>query len=241
MRGEYVQERLSMLRHFAIHARDGEIGRIADLFFDDHTWTARYLVVDTGSWLRHHRVLVSPIAVSAVDAPARSVTVDLTRDQIEGSPPVDTQMPLSRQMELKYRDYFSWPLYWLDRFVEAYDVSAYPRLAAADKAVHAGHAPRRETLLEAPPKGDAHLRSAARLHGYIVMATDGLVGHLDDLVLDDDTWLIRGAEIHGEDRGHKHTLFVPHDLIADMNWAASSVHLNVTRRQALALPAFEPA
>ncbi len=39
------------LHGFAIHASDGDIGRVADCLFDDDRWAVRYLVVDTGGWL----------------------------------------------------------------------------------------------------------------------------------------------------------------------------------------------
>ena len=37
------------LRGFAIHATDGMIGEVDDLYFDDEDWAIRYLVVDTGT------------------------------------------------------------------------------------------------------------------------------------------------------------------------------------------------
>ena len=46
-------ETVSTLEHLGIHARDGDIGRVGDVLFDDQTWTVRYLVVRTGGWLRH--------------------------------------------------------------------------------------------------------------------------------------------------------------------------------------------
>jgi uncharacterized protein YrrD len=53
-----------ILKGFAIHATDGELGAVSDLYFDDDSWTIRYLTVDTGGWLGGRRVLISPISVS---------------------------------------------------------------------------------------------------------------------------------------------------------------------------------
>ena len=36
---------------FQIKAKDGEIGKVEGFLFDDHSWTIRYLVADTGTWL----------------------------------------------------------------------------------------------------------------------------------------------------------------------------------------------
>jgi sporulation protein YlmC with PRC-barrel domain len=45
---------------FRIAAKDGEIGKVKDFYFDDETWTIRYLIVKTGDWLSTREVLISP-------------------------------------------------------------------------------------------------------------------------------------------------------------------------------------
>src|SRR5690242_15404060 len=45
-----------------LRATDGEIGHVRDFYFDDKTWTIRYLVADTGGWLSGRQVLISPHA-----------------------------------------------------------------------------------------------------------------------------------------------------------------------------------
>jgi sporulation protein YlmC with PRC-barrel domain len=224
-------ETITALRHLGIHASDGDIGKVVDVFFDDESWTARYFVVETGGWLRRRRVLVSPIAVVSLDEHARSVAVDLTRDQIAQSPSVRTAMPLSRQKELKYRDYFAWPIYWLDTYVEAYSPVAYPRLAAADEAVRAGHAARKESLLPQRPRGDPHLRSAGKIIGYTVMASDGAAGHLKDLLIDSDGRTIRSLLVHADQVPNGDNLLLPPNLVGDIKWSTSAIHVHLSRRE----------
>ena len=36
---------------YSIRALDGELGKVSEFYFDDFTWSIRYLVVDTGNWL----------------------------------------------------------------------------------------------------------------------------------------------------------------------------------------------
>jgi sporulation protein YlmC with PRC-barrel domain len=43
--------RMEKLIGMSIAASDGEVGRVKDVYFDDHQWAARYLVVQTGGWL----------------------------------------------------------------------------------------------------------------------------------------------------------------------------------------------
>ena len=49
------------LKGYALHSRDGEIGKVKEFFFDDRHWTIRYLVADTGNWLTDRQVLISPM------------------------------------------------------------------------------------------------------------------------------------------------------------------------------------
>jgi hypothetical protein len=81
---------------WSLQARDGEIGSFQQIYFDDQEWKARYLVVRTGSWLLGRQVLIAPRAVTGVDANSGHITVDLSRSQIENSPPTDTEKPVSR-------------------------------------------------------------------------------------------------------------------------------------------------
>lgn len=43
---------ISDLKRFTIAATDGNLGSMADLYFDDRNWAVRYLVVDAGNWLQ---------------------------------------------------------------------------------------------------------------------------------------------------------------------------------------------
>src|SRR6266511_3801966 len=89
------------LKGVTIQATDGDIGSVQDLYFDDHSWTVRYLVVDTGTWLPGRQVLISPFAFRAVSGASRLQTT-LMKDQIENSPSIATHRPVNRQLEIEY-------------------------------------------------------------------------------------------------------------------------------------------
>jgi hypothetical protein len=97
------------LKGFRLGASDGEIGKVEDFYFDDQRWTVRYLVADTGYWLPDRLVLISPRAVKGVDEGEMLVRVELSRQQIEDSPPITADQPVSRQYEREYYRYFHWP------------------------------------------------------------------------------------------------------------------------------------
>ena len=46
-----------------MEARDGDVGRVHDVYFDDESWTLRYLVLKTDDWLSGRKVLIAPVAL----------------------------------------------------------------------------------------------------------------------------------------------------------------------------------
>ncbi len=77
------------LKGVTIEAMDGDIGSVQDLYFDDQTWTVRYVVVDTGTWLPGRQVLISPFAFQVVQGASRLRT-SLTKEQVRDSPSIDS-------------------------------------------------------------------------------------------------------------------------------------------------------
>src|SRR6516225_1580247 len=94
------------LEGYRLGATDGEIGKVHDFYFGDDTWTVRYLVVDSGYWLSDRLVLISPHALKLLDDQVKVLHVVLTRRQIEDSPAIATDQPVSRQYETEYYKYY---------------------------------------------------------------------------------------------------------------------------------------
>jgi hypothetical protein len=100
------------LKGYKLESNDGEIGKVKDFYFDDQYWTVRYLVADTGTWLSGKQVLISPYALAGVIKDDNHIRVDLSKKQIQESPSLDTDKPVSRQFEEDYYGYYGWPSYW---------------------------------------------------------------------------------------------------------------------------------
>jgi len=98
------------LESYKLHGLDGEIGKVKDLYFDDRDWTIRYVVADTGEWLISRQVLISPHSLAGVDRDQGSITVKLTKDQIEHSPTLNRDKPVSRQFERAYFGFYGFML-----------------------------------------------------------------------------------------------------------------------------------
>jgi hypothetical protein len=129
-----VNDLLSMkdLQGEALVARDGPIGSIVDLYFDDERWAVRYLVVDTGKPMPQRQVLIPPASIERGAREDGSIRVTLTREEVERSPDADTDRPLWRQHELTYA-----ALAASDPHLRSSEVVAGCRVEARDGAI--GH------------------------------------------------------------------------------------------------------
>jgi hypothetical protein len=69
---------------YSLKAPDGYVGNICDFYFDTHSWTIRYLVVDTGNWIQNE-VLVSPLSLLEPDVATKTFPVKTTKKRIKVS------------------------------------------------------------------------------------------------------------------------------------------------------------
>lgn len=213
------------LKGFHLGAMDGEIGRVKDFYFDDATWKVRYLVADTGKWLSHRRVLISPLALGSLNEEEGIINVQLTRDQVENSPTIDADKPVSRQMEEDYLRYFGWPFYWMD-----------PLMWGAPAAIGPV-----EPVKGEKQEGDPHLRSADEIIGYHLQARDGEIGHVEDLLIDDDDWSIHEFIVDTRNWLPGKRVLVSPLFIKSVNWAESTVQVRLTRETLESeLPEYHP-
>ncbi len=168
------------LNGYQLGALDGQIGKVKEFYFDDQDWAIRYLVADTGDWLSGQRVLISPYALNPVDTVEKIIPVHLTKKQIENSPSLDADKPVSRQYEEEYYPYYGYSAYWGGPFL--WGTTAYPDRSQGGWI---------ENNAAEGKVADFHLRSTHDVSGRPLQASDGEIGHVEDFVIDDQTWSIR--------------------------------------------------
>lgn len=220
------------LRGYAIEAADGRIGAVKDVYFDDERHTVRYLIVDTGPWLTGRRVLIPPPGVVRVNHAEKTVRVWPTRQQIEDSPGIEEDQPVSRQQEASLYRYWGYPLYWTGPYL--WGVGAFPELGAG--AARPPVMPLEP--VDAPPasdadqvRGDQHLRSAREVIGYHVEATDGSLGHVEDLMIDDADWSLREIVIDTRNWWPGKHVRVPADALGGIRWEDRTIAVRLSRHE----------
>ncbi len=191
------------------------VGTLDNFLFDDQQWTVRYLRIDTGGWLPGRQVILAPRVIDRNEWSNRRLWTGLTRQQVKDSPPIEADRPVSRQKEIELANYYLWGVYW-----------------AADQQ---------------PPEveGDPTLRSAREVTGYRIQAADGEIGHVEDLILDDEglapgLWVFRYLVVDTRNwlPGRK-VLVAP--LWADqISFDEQKVHIGLRREEIEQSPEYDP-
>ena len=223
--------RVRDITELMLYAIDGQVGSVQELYFDDHNWAVRYLIVKTGGWLLGRNVLIAPIAVAGIDETKSSMRLNLTKDQIEQAPPVEQAKPISRQYEERYYEHFQWAPYWQPSTTALGVPIPYPEPTpmSAD-----------EPIFSEPPE-KSHLRSSAEVTGYGIHAQDGELGHIEDLVVDDEDWIIRYAEVDTRNWLPGKKVLVQTGRIEQIDWPSRSVTMSLTRHAIQSAPAYDPS
>lgn len=222
---------LRELKGYSIVATDGVLGKVDDFYFDDHLWTIRYLIADTGRWLPGRLVLISPASLREPQWVSESFPVNLTKDQVRNSPSIDTDRPVSRQQELEVIRYYGWPMYPI---AAGHMVGPMgPGLPVVGEAAKN----------DQPPKGDPHLRSFREINGYHMHATDGEIGHVEDLIVDDDGWTIRSLVVDTKNWWPGKKVLVPPEWVESITVEPhrGTIYLNVSRDIVRNSPEYDPA
>jgi sporulation protein YlmC with PRC-barrel domain len=200
---------------YSIRASDGEIGHVYNLYFDDRTWAVRYLIVQTGDWLNTRRVLISPSVVTSNAPESRIYSVRLSRAQVQASPAVEADMPVSRREEISMAVHYGWPSYWSPK------PPSSPALEELD--------------------GDPHLRSVREVIGYGIRACDGEIGHVDDIIIGEEEWTIRYAVVDTINWLPGRKVLLAAEWIEGVNWADQQMTVGIPRETIESCPEFGPS
>jgi hypothetical protein len=229
----------SAINGFAIEASDGRLGTVSDLLFEDAGWLVRWLVVDTGNWLPGRKVLLPLSVLGRPDRALRHFPVKLTRQHVKDSPDIDTDQPVSRQIEAHVYDYFGWDPYWGGSFLSMSNAMATPFVPPLYE--HEPTPPDLARVDAQPNRGDPHLRSIAAVTGYHIHASDGEIGHVEDFLVDDAGWSIRYIKVDTRNWWPGERVLISPRSAREINWADKLIHLDVSRQKVKDSPSYDPS
>jgi sporulation protein YlmC with PRC-barrel domain len=214
------------LKGYKLNSLDAEVGTVKEFYFDDQFWTIRYLIANSGNWLTGRQVLISPYALSMVNIPEELIDINLTKKQIEDSPPLSADKPVSRQFEVSYYNYYGFPLYWAGPNMWGY----YPYIVRDSKNW--------DKSLQVDEHWDPNLRSTFDVTGHKIQASDGEIGHVEDFIIDVETWTIRYLVIDTKNWWTGKKVLVSPHWIDRISWGESKVFVNLLRESIALAPEY---
>jgi hypothetical protein len=228
---------MKLLRHtqdllpWTLCGLDGEVGFIQDLYFDDHSWAARYFTVHTGGWLSGRIVLIAPVAVVGIDAAHTSIQVHLQKEQIAQAPSIDTTKPISRQDEKDYHQYYGWKPYWhtdpTGLAGPTYDPDSL--VMTLDKP------------LLPEPSEPPHLSQTAEMIGYDIHTSDGAIGQVQDFLVDEVDWVVRYAAVDTQKWSSGKIVLAQTRQVEQIDYSSRTLTMSLTRQAIQSAPDYDPA
>jgi hypothetical protein len=143
--------------------------------------------------------------------------VHLTKEQIEESPSLASDQPVSRQYETQYNSFYGWPNYrygsyaWGDSPYIILDPDAMKEVVRREKA------------------WDDNLRSSKDVTGHHIEALDGAIGHVEDFIIDDETWSIRYLVVDTKNWWAGKRVLISPRWIERVSWEESKVFANLSQ------------
>lgn len=217
--------RISDLLNYSASTLDDHEGSFIDFLFDDRKFVVRYGVVKTGSWLSERDILISTSAVDSVDHRLKKINAVLTEAALRDSPQIDSNSPVSCQLEEQLVAYFHWPSYWKQNLAKLTSDGG-----SAFQVEEAAEADFPHTL-----------RSASQIIGYTVGSINDKLGIIDDLIIDLDSGAIRYIVIDAGQWLPGRKAMIAVDWVNEFRWHSRSVHADLSRRQIETAPQYEDA
>ena len=141
--------------------------------------------------------------------------VNLTRQQIENSPAIESHKPVSLQYQA----------YWDG--VETWGVGGFPEAP-----------PPQQLMPGKQASDDLHLQSTQALSGYPIQTSEGAIGHVIDFIIDDRVWGNSHLVVEtGHWCSHKEIVISPKH-IDRISYKESKVFVNVTKEAILEAPQY---
>jgi len=221
---------LDELRGNTLKAEDGEIGRCKDFLFDDQFWAVRHVVADTDKWLPGRKILISPLGLKSPDRESDRIPIDMTKRQIEDSPGLEPDEPISRKHEVGLCRHYGWPFYWIGG-------KAWGTMDLPDR-------PQGEPGPELDPREagseNHHLRSVDEMMGTRIRAMDYEIGPVDGLIVDEESWIIRYWVVDTNNWLPGKKVLISPNWAEDVNWSKRQVIVDLPREQVKNSPEYDP-
>jgi hypothetical protein len=166
--------------------------------------------------------------------------VTLTKAQVENSPELAEDQPVSQQMENRLYTYYGWDPLWGGLYLsETPSAIAWPYMAPPyfGLSLDTGKTHGDGVSLHG---SDPHVRSVNEVIGYRLHAVDGEIGHIENFMIDDADWSIHYFIVDTRNWWFGERVLISPLAVKSIEWFDRRVALDVSREQVKASPPWDP-
>jgi len=203
-------------------ATDGEVGELQDFVVDVSTWEVRYAVVRVGSFLRRKQVLISTAVMEAPNWEKEVIPVPHTVAQINAAPTLRDIPPITREMEWRLHQHFSWVPYWAPGADG--EPSVLPQAAGMGD------------MLDPAQAENPTLYLLTDMVDFDIVARGKVVGMLRDAIFNLNSWHTDWIVV--ERSVWKGGTLLPTEWVASVEWGDSAVLVDVPSEAVSSAPPY---
>lgn len=232
---------LSQLQGYNLVAKDGPVGKVTDLFFDQENWRVRY-VADKTSRLWGKEVLLSIGAVEKTDWKEQQVLVGLAKDKVKDSPRVNLKSMITKKDERLLSDHYGWaiPAAGLNS-PTSLSTSAGANTGAGILVGSqlAGFGDENKRKIAQDKNSAGYLQSTHMVLGFKISTNNGDLGTVEDFIVDEADWSIRFMVIDTKGSHGKKKILLAPEWIDWISWRERHVLVNMEKEKIQGCPNFD--
>jgi len=211
-----MKRSLKNLVGFKIKETNGKKGNVVDFLFDEERWIIRYLEVELGTFFNDRKVLIGRTFLDKPEWYDSIFPINISISDIENAPELKEHLPVSIKYEEEFNKHYRIINYW-DLPVSAIATMYPPRpIKVPTKDIN-------EKDL------NTKLRSFNEVLDYHVHANDGIIGHLNDLIIDDEDWQIVYAVIDTSNWiPWSKIVIIPINRLEEISYVQSEIKVNLS-------------
>lgn len=221
---------LNELSNYHVVATDGDIGYCKDFLFNDEQWNLHYMLTDTHRWLPGgQKVLLSTNIIAGIDRKQRRINISISRSDIEKSPSLPSNEPISRAWEKTYQCYFDYayfkvgpnPLdsYFMGTHLENIKIVAAPKEPDSEKN---------------------HEHSVHSVEDYDLQTSDKRHGHIIDFIVSEHNWQVMYLAVDVKHwLANSDTVLLNPDKLERLSWPKQKVFVEMSAKEIERLPVYD--
>lgn len=218
---------LKELEGYPVSAERGDGGKIVSFLLENERWIVRYLIVELEVVSR--QVLISPMSLAPVASTSKRFSLALTADEVGHSPLIELDEPVLRRHEQELSRYYGTPPYWEQ--AGAWGGEQDPA-QLADSGVGGAE-------FEAGADG-RHLCNIRELRGFQVQGDDDEIGHVEDVIIDLQTWQVRYLVVDTQTWWFGNKALLAPSWARSIDWSGRQVHFELSRAAIKESPVWNP-